>query len=543
MVAGRNGYSASSLSSSTTTGYPPASADAEQNGSRIQSDGGEQTQHDGHATLGPQMNLTTKGSGGRLSPDGVRAAAQRAVGRIKTALRQRLDSIRGTRCSDELIWAALEADVFGSSRWFEGPLASDLVAAGFALVEEDPDDAVGAGAAPRRSGHAVGGDAVYGEKSREDGQPDAGGVDNAAGEMRLQNSRKANAPLRARLAEPLVVETIMEYLYESPVEVLDEYLNRFFTPLQTANADRECLWKIAEDVLAKKLQNTVRFTNDTISQHRRTSFFDILRTSRSPTPIHKLRHRSYGMQGLLNGQPQQQPQPLTHHDFWSYGEAERFVGSLDRYYLQDSGTNIDRPGEWRVEDWLYETEEEHRPNFFFFDGGEGYGDDGQEDDGALGCLFFLTDRENVRRKILCVLQFAPAPTTEVTTDQHPGTNDASTPSAHQPNPFPTLTNLITRLWQSYPGSQNQTPWPVFYIYVPPHSVEIDDDAFVAELSRTVKDKMPRNHYVGYVDISNSDGVWGTTFPAWIGQMAEEKRRQVQRLRRERRRELVGRFGR
>ena len=106
-----------------------------------------------------------------------------------------------------------------------------------------------------------------------------------------------------------------------------------------------------------------------------------------------------------------------------------------------------------------------------------------------------------------------------------------------------MTNLITHLWSNNSTNnigQPQTPWPVFYIYVPPPSVEIDDDAFVAELSRTVKDKMPRNHYVGYVDIGNSDGIWGTTFPAWIGQMADEKRRQVQRQRKEKRRDFSGR---
>lgn len=555
MVGGRNGYAAVGQASQNGT-VEGHQHDTNGNGTNASVTA---QNYPGSST----GSITTRGSGGRLSPDGVRAAAQRAVGRIKTALRQRLDNIRGTRCADELIWAALEADVFGASRWFEGPLAADLVSAGFALVEEDLVQHEGESREkdPKRqnAGHgAVGGDAVYGEKQ---------GIENSASLMhsgsnssvsQTQSRRNVNTPMRARLAEPLVIEAIMEYLYESPVEVLDKYMRRFFTPLQTDGADRECLWKIAEDVLAKKLHNTVRFTNDTISQHRRTGFFDILRTSRSPTPIHKLRRRSYGPGAVLNGQPQQQQQP-SHHDYWTYGEAERFVGSLDRYYLQDSGVNIDRPGEWQVEDWLYETEEEHRPNFFFFDGGEGYGGDNNlGEDGALGCLFFLTDRENVRRKILCVLQFAPAPTTEITTSTDPETNGNQPDSSQQPpryhnsqhqqqhpnhSPFPTLTNLITHLWSNNSTNnigQPQTPWPVFYIYVPPPSVEIDDDAFVAELSRTVKDKMPRNHYVGYVDIGNSDGIWGTTFPAWIGQMADEKRRQVQRQRKEKRRDFSGR---
>lgn len=76
----------------------------------------------------------------------------------------------------------------------------------------------------------------------------------------------------------------------------------------------------------QKLHNTIRLTSDTVSQHRRTGFFDVLRHSRSPTPIHKLRRQSSSMQ--QNGfQPHK---PLSHHDYWTYGEAERFVGSLDR---------------------------------------------------------------------------------------------------------------------------------------------------------------------------------------------------------------------
>lgn len=283
MVGGRNGYAA------------VGQVDSQKGVSE-----GVQTTSAAQNNLASNSNgITTRGSGGRLSPDGVRAAAQRAVGRIKTALRQRLDNIRGTRCADELIWAALEADVFGASRWFEGPLAADLVSAGFALVEDDlvQHDAQGKGISKegKNAGHgAVGGDAVYGEKHGQDNSAvlEERSASDDSSVSRVQTRNKANAPMRARLAEPLVVETIMEYLYESPVEVLDKYLRRFFTPLQTDGADRECLWKIAEDVLAKVCSLTVLDNSDEAntdcSNTETTQHCTLHQRHSFPAPAHRI---------------------------------------------------------------------------------------------------------------------------------------------------------------------------------------------------------------------------------------------------------------
>ncbi|KAH7018065.1 uncharacterized protein B0I36DRAFT_354383 [Microdochium trichocladiopsis] len=111
------------------------------------------------------------------------------------------------------------------------------------------------------------------------------------------------------------------------------------------------------------------------------------------------------------------------------------TGTLGRYHLYDSGLDLDR-GEgggrrWTAEEWLmahYTTSStsdnsfyQSLPNFFFVpdvDGGNTEPRDGSAggsssssgrgSQGGLGsCMFFLTDYEDMRRRILCVVQFPP----------------------------------------------------------------------------------------------------------------------------------------
>lgn len=100
--------------------------------------------------------------------------------------------------------------------------------------------------------------------------------------------------------------------------------------------------------------------------------------------------------------------------------AQLLKGSLDRYHLYDSGLDIDR-GEgggrrWTADEWLLAH---HRaafagdsplsqslPNFFFLpDLAAGHEGSGRGRSAGLGnCMFFLSDYEDMRKRVLCVVQ-------------------------------------------------------------------------------------------------------------------------------------------
>ncbi|KXJ86436.1 hypothetical protein Micbo1qcDRAFT_179965 [Microdochium bolleyi] len=403
---------------------------------------------------GSVFSSTASEQEGRLSPRDVRAASKRAAERIKTAVKRQMHNIGETAVLYEFLATAVQVDTCGVSKEFFGETASQLVSAGLALVYDSENGSV-ASVVPE-----------------------------------LANDPTNPRHIRARLAEPLVLEAALEFIHEGVPSARDglgdkSWRHRLPEPLSVRSISDVSGRTMVETAVTSGLKPLLHFPFDEIAQHRRSAFLAILQSAESVSGAQT--HHSVGN---LAARLRLSTSPMLSQ---GVNIAKHLAGTLERYHLYDSGLDIgsNNTRVWTAEEWLMAQHTttstsdnsfyQSLPNFFFVPEVE------QDNEGSCGgglgsCMFFLTDYEDMSRRMLCVVQFPPGSSTD-TTHRKSSCSSALSPLTMRVEPpqWPTTSARLaagenqdpptmSRLEQLRAQIQQLLPrmqcnWPVVYVSV------------------------------------------------------------------------------
>jgi len=155
-------------------------------------------------------------------------------------------------------------------------------------------------------------------------------------------------------------------------------------------------------MMIQAFKRLLHFPSDEIAVHRRAAFVSIAQSAT-----------------LISSIPSNNQLYGGHASDIRSNLSELLKGKLDRYHLYDSGLDIDR-GEgdgrgWTTDEWLLAHHREafagespssqSLPNFFFLPEVDNYESLSRGRATGLGsCMFFLSDYEDMRNRVLCVIQ-------------------------------------------------------------------------------------------------------------------------------------------
>ncbi|KAJ9616878.1 hypothetical protein H2200_000598 [Cladophialophora chaetospira] len=271
----------------------------------------------------------------------VEDAAQRAALQVQTALRRQISRIEDREWTEQLYWLAIRADVYSQSSVLEEETAR-LVSEGFAILRDES------------SIFGTTQTEVYSQSREDDDEMDVDPTDPLAAPM-----GQPRRMIRQWLSEPLAVEAVMAHLREHDDDLYGRLTEKILHATAVDNVDQGSPGKIAEYVLAAKLDYFLRPSKDPISLSRRSYFGRILSEARSFDVV---------------------------NDKWV------LAGNMDDYYLQESkGKRVLDEKSLEIEEWL-ERMALNLPPTFLFPKKEGGPD-----------LMFVISHRGIRK--LCVLQF------------------------------------------------------------------------------------------------------------------------------------------
>ncbi|KAM0433333.1 hypothetical protein ACHAPT_004209 [Fusarium lateritium] len=367
-----------------------------------------------------QMSLQQKGQSDdeEQARKCIAEARELAVWEIKDSLKERIKGIKDFEWAKELFWTAIHADIFGTTRIFASSDCSQSISQGFALVEE------------------------------------------------VDNHRDGNV-VRGKLAEPIVVEAIMEHLRDQG-ELYDRLLQRFFSNLQVDNVDQGAQGKVAEYVFAPKLSHFLGSPSnppDAIQRSRRACFMNCLREAKK----------------IIGSTTQTLGDVIDNVDDYELDRPQGpqkldVQGSIEKFLNQGQQNDPDRP------------------TFLFPSKAEG-----------PDLVFFL--KNNGHEKMACVVQFK-------TGKPEPGQPKAV---------FEAIRKLSVGEWDKCPVVHIYVANMV-KIKQATRNLVLEEAAKPTDRFSGKKNERPEPvslEYVSFIDEQDSDGIWGVSFQRLLQEMKKK----------------------